>query len=90
MVFSKEICGSFKIDLFVNSNTCKGKITYTQISPDLVKTGLHRVMLLQQSNTMILLCLLGLEMPPPHEHQELTIISEQNQQNLLNISLNIA
>jgi len=33
-VFSKKLCGSFGIGLFVSSDTCKGKTTYTRISPN--------------------------------------------------------
>ena len=29
----KKICGSFRIDLFVNSDTYKGKAAYIRISP---------------------------------------------------------
>jgi len=33
-VFLKFLCGSFGIDLFVSSDTYKGKTVYTWISPD--------------------------------------------------------
>jgi len=35
-----------RIDLFVSSDTCKGKAAYTRISPDLAKAGSYRVLLL--------------------------------------------
>jgi len=32
MIF-ENFCGSFRIGLFVSSDTCKGKAAYTRISP---------------------------------------------------------
>ena len=44
--FLKIFCGPFGISIFMNTDTCKGKIAYIRISPNPAKAGSHWVMLL--------------------------------------------